>query len=124
MELAKRQRDPQFISRAASSLRKAQQISAGSLPLVSLLLAQAEASLGSKAKWERNLRLEWSSWPPGNIYFICNSPQNEKQKKLIIASFIFEAESDFVKRFLKADYWLKLACSLFMKDILGPKIKK
>jgi superkiller protein 3 len=63
MELA------QLISRVAYTLRKAQQISAVPLPVVSLLLAQAEASLGSKTKWEGNLRLEWSSWPPGDIYF-------------------------------------------------------
>jgi len=35
-----------------------------SLPIVSLLLGQAEASIGSIAKWEKNLRLEWFSWPP------------------------------------------------------------
>ncbi|KAJ1687174.1 hypothetical protein LUZ63_018564 [Rhynchospora breviuscula] len=73
MELARQQKDPQLISRAAYSLRKAQQISDMPLPIVSLLLAQAEASLGSKAKWERNLRLEWSSWPPemrpAELYF-------------------------------------------------------
>jgi len=65
MEIARRFVAPQFISRAASSLRKAQQKSHASLPLVSLLLAQAEGSLGSKSKWEKNLRLEWFSWPPG-----------------------------------------------------------
>ncbi|PWZ25755.1 hypothetical protein Zm00014a_028844 [Zea mays] len=43
-------------------LRKAQQKSHASLPLVSVLLAQAEGSLGSKTKWERNLHLEWFSW--------------------------------------------------------------
>jgi superkiller protein 3 len=65
MEIARRFAAPQFISRASSSLRKAQQKSHASLPLVSLLLAQAEGSLGSKTKWEKNLRLEWFSWPPG-----------------------------------------------------------
>ncbi|XP_035819938.1 tetratricopeptide repeat protein SKI3 isoform X3 [Zea mays] len=73
MEIARRFVAPQFISRAASSLRKAQQKSHASLPLVSLLLAQAEGSLGSKTKWERNLRLEWFSWPPelrpAEVYF-------------------------------------------------------
>jgi superkiller protein 3 len=65
MEIARRYAAPQFISRAASSLRKAQQKSQATVPIVSLLLAQAEGSLGSKAKWEKNLRLEWFSWPPG-----------------------------------------------------------
>jgi superkiller protein 3 len=65
MEIARRYAAPQFITRAASSLRKAQQKSQATVPIISLLLAQAEGSLGSKAKWEKNLRLEWFSWPPG-----------------------------------------------------------
>jgi superkiller protein 3 len=65
MEIAWRFAAPQYISRAAYSLRKAQQKSLASLPIVSMLLAQAEGSLGSKIKWEKNLRLEWFSWPPG-----------------------------------------------------------
>ncbi|PUZ40261.1 hypothetical protein GQ55_9G410100 [Panicum hallii var. hallii] len=73
MEIARRFAAPQFISRAAPSLRKAQQKSHASLPLVSLLLAQAEGSLGSKTKWEKNLRLEWFSWlpelRPAEVYF-------------------------------------------------------
>ncbi|XP_052134497.1 tetratricopeptide repeat protein SKI3 isoform X1 [Oryza glaberrima] len=73
MDIAWRFAAPQFIARAASSLRKAQQKSLASLPIVSLLLAQAEGSLGSKAKWEKNLRLEWFSWPPelrpAELYF-------------------------------------------------------
>ncbi|XP_062200574.1 tetratricopeptide repeat protein SKI3 isoform X2 [Phragmites australis] len=73
MEIARRFAAPQFISRAASSLRKAQHKSLASLPIVSLLLAQAEGSLGSKTKWEKNLRLEWFSWPPelrpAEVYF-------------------------------------------------------
>ncbi|KAL6906440.1 hypothetical protein ACP4OV_004041 [Aristida adscensionis] len=73
MEIARRFAAPQYISRAASNLRKAQQKSLASLPIVSLLLAQAEGSLGSKAKWEKNLRQEWFSWPPemrpAEVYF-------------------------------------------------------
>jgi superkiller protein 3 len=45
--------------------QKGQQKSHASLPLVSVLLAQAEGSLGSKTKWERNLHLKWFSWPLG-----------------------------------------------------------
>ncbi|CAM0956281.1 unnamed protein product [Alopecurus aequalis] len=73
MEIARRYAAPQFITRAASSLRKAQQKSQATVPIISLLLAQAEGSLGSKAKWEKNLRLEWFSWPPelrpAELYF-------------------------------------------------------
>ncbi|XAR61481.1 hypothetical protein NMG60_11015921 [Bertholletia excelsa] len=64
MELARQLCDPRFISLAIRSLKKAKETSVISLPIVSVLLAQAEASLGSKMKWEQNLRLEWFSWPP------------------------------------------------------------
>ncbi|GLU00145.1 hypothetical protein SLE2022_175370 [Rubroshorea leprosula] len=64
MELARHFSDSEFLSRAARSLKKAQTTSLIPIPLVALLLAQAEASLGSKGKWEENLRLEWISWPP------------------------------------------------------------
>ncbi|XP_010932168.1 tetratricopeptide repeat protein SKI3 isoform X1 [Elaeis guineensis] len=73
MELARQQPGRQFLSHAVSSLTKAQENSPVPLPIVSLLLAQAEASLGAKAKWERNLRVEWFSWPaemmPAELYF-------------------------------------------------------
>ncbi|XP_051140393.1 tetratricopeptide repeat protein SKI3 [Andrographis paniculata] len=64
MELAKQKCESQYISRAIRSLKKAKDASANNLPIISFLLAQAEASLGSKAKWEMNLRNEWTSWPP------------------------------------------------------------
>lgn len=73
MELARQQAGSQFLWRAVSSLTKAQETSPVPLPIVSALLAQAEASLGARAKWERNLRLEWFSWPaetrPAELYF-------------------------------------------------------
>ncbi|KAI3871326.1 hypothetical protein MKW92_033029 [Papaver armeniacum] len=73
MELAKQQSGSQFLSLSVSSLRRAQEVSTIPLPIVSLLLAQAEASLGSRGEWERNLRLEWFSWPsdtrPAELYF-------------------------------------------------------
>ncbi|XP_043711389.1 LOW QUALITY PROTEIN: tetratricopeptide repeat protein SKI3-like [Telopea speciosissima] len=73
MELARQGYGFQFLSVAASSLRKAQGCSVIPLPIVSAVLAQAEASLGSKAKWEKNIRLEWFSWPPemrpAELYF-------------------------------------------------------
>jgi superkiller protein 3 len=67
MELARQSSGSQFLSLAVKSLTKAHKTSLVPLPVVSALLAQAEGSLGSKEKWERNLRLEWCSWPPGMI---------------------------------------------------------
>lgn len=64
MELAKKQCGSQYLTMGTRSLKKAQEFSSTPLPLVFLLLAQAEASLGSKMKWEKCLRLEWSSWSP------------------------------------------------------------
>ncbi|XP_058220446.1 tetratricopeptide repeat protein SKI3 isoform X2 [Rhododendron vialii] len=64
IELARQLFDSQFISLAVRSLKKAKEASVISLPIVSLLLGQAEASIGSTVKWEKNLRLEWFSWPP------------------------------------------------------------
>ncbi|XP_070056418.1 tetratricopeptide repeat protein SKI3 isoform X1 [Nicotiana tomentosiformis] len=64
MEIARQQSDSEFLSLAMRSLKKAKDSSSMPLPFVSLLLAQAEASLGSESKWEKNLIEEWSSWPP------------------------------------------------------------
>ncbi|GLJ53491.1 hypothetical protein SUGI_1141270 [Cryptomeria japonica] len=64
MQLARQGFSSQFLLIAAHSLLKAQDIGHFSLPVVSILLAQAEASIGrGKARWERNLRLEWLAWP-------------------------------------------------------------
>lgn len=67
MELSRQLSDPHYISLAIRSLNKAQAASPIPLPIVSILLAQAEGSLGSREKWEHNLRLEWFTWPPGLI---------------------------------------------------------
>ncbi|KAL7128860.1 hypothetical protein ABFS83_13G022300 [Erythranthe nasuta] len=64
MELARQKCESQYISHAIRSLKKAKNTSPNRLPIVSLLLAQAEASLGSKSKWEINIHDEWFSWPP------------------------------------------------------------
>ncbi|XP_010537256.1 PREDICTED: tetratricopeptide repeat protein SKI3 isoform X2 [Tarenaya hassleriana] len=64
MELARQTNDSKFLSMAVKSLGKAQASSLVPLPIVYSLLAQAQGSLGSKEKWEKNLRLEWFSWPP------------------------------------------------------------
>jgi len=61
MEIARQQSDSDFLSLAIRSLKKAKDSSSTPLPFVSLLLAQAEASLGSESKWEKNLIEEWSS---------------------------------------------------------------
>lgn len=75
MELAREYRDSHFLSLAVRSLTKAQKTSLVQLPVVSLLLAQAEGSLSSIEKWEKNLRLEWFTWPPGLVsiqhFFAC-----------------------------------------------------
>lgn len=69
MEIARQQSDSEFLSLAIRSLKEAKDSSSMSLPFVSLLLAKAEASLGSESKWEKNLIEEWSSWPPGLIFY-------------------------------------------------------
>ncbi|XP_068652735.1 tetratricopeptide repeat protein SKI3 [Aristolochia californica] len=73
LELAKQRSGSEFLSLAVSSLTKAKEFSLVCLPIVSVLLAQAEASLGARTKWEDNLRLEWFSWPaemrPAELYF-------------------------------------------------------
>ncbi|KAG9455553.1 hypothetical protein H6P81_000061 [Aristolochia fimbriata] len=73
LELARQRSGSEFLSLAVGSLTKAQEFSLISLPVVSVLLAQAEASLGARSKWEDYLRLEWFSWPaemrPAELYF-------------------------------------------------------
>lgn len=65
MELARQECNSDYLLLAAGSLKKAKDASRAPLPILHLLLAQAEASLGYKPQWERYLQLEWSSWPPG-----------------------------------------------------------
>ncbi|OMP02501.1 Tetratricopeptide TPR-1 [Corchorus capsularis] len=73
MEIARQLCYSQFLSSAIRNLRKAHLTSLVPIPIVSALLAQAEGSLGSRKKWEQNLRLEWFSWPPemrpAELYF-------------------------------------------------------
>ncbi|OMP00932.1 Tetratricopeptide-like helical [Corchorus olitorius] len=73
MEIARQFCDSQFLSSAIRNLSKAHLTSLVPIPIVSALLAQAEGSLGSRKKWEQNLRLEWFSWPPemrpAELYF-------------------------------------------------------
>lgn len=65
IKLARQFCSSDYLSLAVSSLTSAHANSVIPLPIVSLLLAQAEGSLGSKRNWEKNLRFEWYSWPPG-----------------------------------------------------------
>ncbi|RDY04879.1 Tetratricopeptide repeat protein SKI3 [Mucuna pruriens] len=73
MELVRQCDGSQFLSRAIKSLTKVHELSLIPLPFVSVLVAQAEGSLGSKERWIRNLRLEWFNWPsemrPAELYF-------------------------------------------------------
>lgn len=88
LELAKILCDSHYLTMAIRSLKKARDVSSISLPFVSLLLAQAEGSLGSKTKWEKSLHLEWSSWStatrPAEIYF----------QMYLLAKHEFEATSN------------------------------
>lgn len=64
MELARQSSGSEFLHMTRQSLVRVQNICHSALPMVSLLLAQAEGSIDRKKdKWERNLRLEWSAWP-------------------------------------------------------------
>lgn len=93
MELAKQLSSSHFLILAVNSLRKAQVISVVPIPIVSIILAQAEGSLGLKENWESDLRFEWFSWPPGLslelglsalfIYFL--------KSKMIISVYILGA---------------------------------
>ncbi|KVI07563.1 Tetratricopeptide-like helical, partial [Cynara cardunculus var. scolymus] len=65
MELARQECNSDYLLLAVGSLKKARYISRAPLPILQLLLAQAEASLGYKAQWEQYLKFEWLSWPPG-----------------------------------------------------------
>ncbi|KAJ1296360.1 hypothetical protein BS78_01G294600 [Paspalum vaginatum] len=123
MEIARRFAAPQFISRAASSLRKAQQKSHASLPLVSLLLAQAEGSLGSKTKWVKNLRLEWFSWPPelrpAEVYFQMHllarqSEAAKSQQKQLVETL------QSPERWLLRAIHLNPSCSRYWRALLQP----
>ncbi|XP_027149171.1 tetratricopeptide repeat protein SKI3 isoform X2 [Coffea eugenioides] len=96
MQLAKQQCDARFLSLAVRSLQKARETSV-MLPIVSLLLAQAEASLGSKMKWEKNLRDEWFSWPPGmrpaELYFQMHLLAKQERESSRTSSLIESSQS-------------------------------
>ncbi|XP_058778563.1 tetratricopeptide repeat protein SKI3-like isoform X1 [Vicia villosa] len=73
MELVRLHKSPHFLSRAVKSLTKVHELSPIPVPFASILLAQAEGSLGSKERWDRTLRLEWYNWSPemrpAELYF-------------------------------------------------------
>lgn len=68
MELARQQCNSDFLLLAVGSLKKARDNCYASLPILQLLLGQAEASLGYKGQWSQYLKFEWSSWPPGSNF--------------------------------------------------------
>ncbi|KAK9147526.1 hypothetical protein Scep_006283 [Stephania cephalantha] len=65
MKLARKQGVSRFLTLAVTSLTEARKNSPTRLPLISALIAVAEASLGARENWEKNLQLEWLSWPAG-----------------------------------------------------------
>jgi len=71
MELVRQCNGSQFLSQAAKSLTRVRELSLIPLPFVSVLVAQAEGSLGSKERWNKNLHLEWFNWPSGMISTLC-----------------------------------------------------
>lgn len=91
VKLARQFCSSDYLSLAVNSLTSAHANSVIPLPIVSLLLAQAEGSLGLKQNWEKNLRLEWYSWPPGmnclryRISFYCL--QNSEMPIFLLAHF-------------------------------------
>ncbi|KAL5225280.1 hypothetical protein ABZP36_011919 [Zizania latifolia] len=123
MDIAWRFAAPQFIPRSASSLRKAQQKSLASLPIVSLLLAQAEGSLGSRTKWEKNIRLEWFSWPPelrpAELYFQMHLLARQ-------SSTVASQQNQLVETMQAPERWLLRAihlnpsCSRYWTALLQP----
>ncbi|KAI3757028.1 hypothetical protein L6452_04561 [Arctium lappa] len=90
MELARQQCNSDFLLLAVGSLRKARYTSRAPLPILHLLLAQAEASLGYKAQWERYLKLEWLSWPremrPSEMFLLMHLVSRESQDGIYSAS--------------------------------------
>jgi len=71
MELVRQCNGSQFLSEAVKSLSRVHELSLTPLPFVSVLVAQAEGSLGSKERWNGNLHLEWYNWPSGMISAVC-----------------------------------------------------
>ncbi|KAK9103609.1 hypothetical protein Sjap_020863 [Stephania japonica] len=65
MKLARKHGISRFLPLAVTSLMVAQKNSPTLLPLISALIALAEASLGARENWEKNLQIEWLSWPAG-----------------------------------------------------------
>ncbi|KAJ0024743.1 hypothetical protein Pint_09139 [Pistacia integerrima] len=96
MEIARQCRDSQFLALAIRSLTKAQESSLFQLPVVSMLLAQAEGSLSSKEKWEKNLRLEWFTWPPAMSKLMMKHHVNEACRTFFPNAFACNAIKSWV----------------------------
>lgn len=112
MELAKKLCSPHFLRLAVNSLLKAQVISVP-IPIVSIMLAQAEGSLGLKENWESGLRLEWFSWPPGlsiRLYFSLFY-QSSTISDLNIMYFCVEEIISYWP-VLTIDYWVSVGLAI------------
>ncbi|KAG6510698.1 hypothetical protein ZIOFF_028729 [Zingiber officinale] len=117
MELARRQAGPQFVSAAISSLMKAQNNSPTLLPIVSLLLAQAEASFGAKTKWEKHLQHEWFAWPeemrPAELYFQMHLLAKQSNSGSIQDPGVASSQSP--ERWIQRAIHLNPSCSRYWK---------
>ncbi|KAG6514409.1 hypothetical protein ZIOFF_024764 [Zingiber officinale] len=117
MELARRQAGPQFVSAAISSLIKAQNNSPTLLPIVSLLLAQAEASFGAKTKWEKHLQHEWFAWPeemrPAELYFQMHLLAKQSNSGSIQDPGVASSQSP--ERWIQRAIHLNPSCSRYWK---------
>ncbi|XP_058073295.1 tetratricopeptide repeat protein SKI3 [Magnolia sinica] len=117
MELARQRSGSQFLLLAVSSLTRAQESSPVPLPIVSALLAQAEASLGARAKWERNLRFEWFSWPaemrPAELYFQMHLLA--RQSKVVPDQFSSVESSQSPQRWIIRAIHSNPSCSRYWK---------
>ncbi|EOA34750.1 hypothetical protein CARUB_v10022321mg [Capsella rubella] len=116
MELARQSNDSQFLSLAVKSLSKVQASLLIPLPIVYTLLAQAHGSLGSKEKWEKNLRLEWFCWPPemrpAELYFQMHilARQSEDRPETASGIEVYQSPEKWVTRAIHTDpsclrYW-------------------
>ncbi|KAJ8643682.1 hypothetical protein MRB53_005430 [Persea americana] len=117
MELGRRQSGSQFLSLAVKSLAKAQKTSFA--PIISALLAQAEASLGARVKWERNLRFEWFSWPaesrPAELHFQMHLLA--KQSKVVREQFPGVELSQSPQRWILQAIHLNPSCLRYWKAL-------
>ncbi|KAF9626718.1 hypothetical protein IFM89_038892 [Coptis chinensis] len=122
IELARKHCGAQILPLAVRSLSKAQETSPIPLPFVSALLAQAEASLGARAKWERILQHEWFSWPPemrpAELYFQMHLLARKQKTRSDSSSNVDQSP----KRWILRAIHLNPSCLRYWK--LLPKVRE